>query len=341
MDRAQDSETPYADLGPDTILDAVAALGMVPSGHLLALNSYENRVYQIGIDDATTGGTFVVAKFYRPGRWDDDTILEEHEFALELAAAEIPVVPPLVLIPPGGDSARSLHRHAGYRFALFERRGGRAPELTSPEHLQWLGRFLARMHQLGGTRRFVHRPRLTVDHFGHASLAFLRECGLVSPEVADNYFDAAARVLEEVERGFAACGPLREIRLHGDCHPGNILWTDAGPHFVDLDDCLQGPAIQDLWMLLSGDRQHMEGQLGELMKGYRDFADFDPLELHLVESLRALRLIHYSAWLARRWGDPAFPQHFPWFNTPRYWEDQMVTLREQLERLAAPPLKLD
>ncbi|HEB57952.1 MAG TPA: serine/threonine protein kinase [Gammaproteobacteria bacterium] len=336
-----DDATPYARLTPDTVLDAVAGLGMVPSGHLLALNSYENRVYQIGIDDATAGGAFVVAKFYRPQRWSDATILEEHAFALELAAQEIPIVPPLALSPPGSTAPTTLHNHAGYRFALFERRGGRAPELTQPEHLQWLGRFLARMHQVGGAQRFAHRPRLTTQRLGHDSLAFLRQCGLVSPEVENNYFDAAERVMEAVENQFEACGPQREIRLHGDCHPGNILWTDAGPHFVDLDDCMQGPAIQDLWMLLSGDRTHMEGQLRELMHGYRDFADFDPLELHLVESLRALRLIHYSAWLARRWHDPAFPQHFPWFNTPRYWEDQMVTLREQLERLQQAPLSLE
>ena len=326
-----DHNTPYSDLTPDLILDAIDQAGFSTSGSLLAMNSYENRVYQVGLVD----GRFLVAKFYRPGRWDDATIQEEHDFTLELAAEEIPVVAPFT-----DDAGQTLHHYQGYRFALYPRHGGRAPELDDPEHLRWLGRMLGRIHAIGSSRLFQHRQTLNIKSFGHDAVRFLLEREFIPVELVHNYQLAADTVLQLVENAFEVTGPYRRLRLHGDCHPGNILWTDAGPHFVDLDDCLNGPAVQDLWMLLSGNPDEMLQQLKFLLEGYNTFFDFDPLELYLLEALRALRLLHYSAWLARRWHDPAFPLAFPWFNTPRYWEDQLNTLREQAERMQLPVLSL-
>jgi len=326
-----DHNTPYADLTPDLILDAIDQTGFPTSGSLLALNSYENRVYQVGMMD----GSFLVAKFYRPGRWDDATIQEEHDFSLELAAEEIPVVAPL-----SDDTGQTLRHYDGYRFALYPRHGGRAPELDDPEHLRWLGRTLGRIHAIGSSTLFQHRPTINIQIFGHDAVQFLLQREFIPAELVHNYQLAADTALQLAENAFEVVGPYRRLRLHGDCHPGNILWTEAGPHFVDLDDCLNGPAMQDLWMLLSGNQNDMVRQLKFLLEGYNTFFDFDPLELHLLEALRALRLLHYSAWLARRWHDPAFPLAFPWFNTPRYWEEQLYTLREQAERLQSPPLAL-
>ncbi len=326
-----DHSTPYANLTPDVILDAIDRTGYATSGSLLALNSYENRVYQVGLEE----GGFLIAKFYRPGRWQEATIREEHDFSRELAEEEIPVIAPLA-----DEAGDTLHRHAGYFFALFPRHGGRPPELDDAEHLRWLGRLLGRIHAVGAVRPFHHRPVLNVQHFGHEALAFVMEHGFVPAELAHNYRLAAETLLQQIEAAFDLVGPYHRLRLHGDCHPGNILWTDYGPHFVDLDDCLSGPAIQDLWMLLSGSREEMARQLRLLLEGYEQFFAFDRVQLHLIEALRALRLMNYSAWLARRWQDPAFPHTFPWFNTPRYWEDQLITLREQAERLAEPPIQL-
>ena len=326
-----DHETPYADLTPDLILDAIDQAGFPTSGSLLALNSYENRVYQVGLDD----GSFLVAKFYRPGRWSDATILEEHDFSLELAAQEIPVVAPLA-----DTTGQTLRHYQGHRFALYPRRGGRSPELDDPEHLRWLGRMLGRMHSVGAQQQFQHRPTLNIQSFGQDAMTFVLEQGFVPAELSHNFRLAGEVLLEQITNSFEIVGPYRTLRLHGDCHPGNILWTEAGPHFVDLDDCMNGPAIQDLWMLLSGTRDDMRRQLTVLLEGYQTFFEFDPIELVLLEALRALRLLHYCAWLARRWHDPAFPQAFPWFNTPRYWEEQLNTLREQAERLQSAPLSL-
>jgi len=298
-------------------------------GRLLALNSYENRVFQVGLEDAEP----VVVKFYRPGRWSDEAILEEHAFAFELDALEIPVVPPLC-----GPGSASLHRFGGFRFAVFPRRGGHPPELESPEHLQWLGRLIGRIHAVGAVRRFRHRPVLDLESFGHASRRHLLASPMLLPEMRAAWESISAAVLERAAAAFERAGEFARIRLHGDCHPGNILWTDHGPHFVDLDDCRSGPAMQDLWMLLSGDRESMTVQLGHVLAGYTEFRDFDPAELHLVEALRSLRMLHHSAWLARRWDDPAFPQAFPWFGGARYWEQQVVALREQLELMDEPPL---
>jgi Ser/Thr protein kinase RdoA (MazF antagonist) len=318
---------PYARLTPDVVLDAVAAAGYAPDGRLLGLNSYENRVYQVGLDS----GEMVVAKFYRPGRWSDAQIDEEHDFARELAGREIPVVAPVA----------SLRFHE-FRIAIYPRRGGRPPELDDPKTLEWIGRFIGRIHAVGSTKAFEFRDRLDAQTFGHEPRAFLLGTSFIPPDLLEAWKAVTAQALAGVERCYERAGAVRSIRLHGDCHPGNILWTDhgetRGPHFVDLDDARMGPAIQDLWMLLSGERASMTRQLGDVLAGYRDFADLDPRELHLLEALRTLRLIHYSAWIARRWDDPAFPAAFPWFDTQRYWQDRILELREQIPLMEEEPL---
>lgn len=320
---------PYDTLTPDVVLDAVEQCGFLSDGRLLALNSYENRVYQVGIEEDKP----LVAKFYRPERWSSAQIIEEHAFALELAAQEIPVVAPLVI------DGTTLFEHAGFRYALFPRRGGRAPEPGNEAQLDWLGRFLGRIHAIGAIRPFQHRPRLDPKLMGRDSLDFLATGDWLPDYLRENFLASGTQLLAAVEDAFAAT-PTRRLRLHGDCHVGNILWTDAGPHFVDLDDCITGPAMQDIWMLLAGPRHEQEAQLRSFLAGYEQFHLFDPAELALVEPLRALRMIHHMGWLARRWDDPAFPAAFTWFNTPRYWEEQLNNLREQQEALQAPPLRL-
>lgn len=322
-------QQPYDNLTPDLILDAMESIGLHVTGSLFALNSYENRVYQVGLDD----GSDIISKFYRPQRWSDEAIREEHAFSWELADNEIPVIAPLQI------EGNSLFVHGGYRFAVFEKRGGRSPELDNPEHLRWLGRFLGRIHAVGRSQVFQHRPRLTPERLGIESIQFLLNSHFIPDYLQHNYQVAAEAIMDVVINRFEACLP-HTLRIHGDCHPGNILWTDDGPHFVDLDDTCMGPAIQDLWMLLSGDQQQMQKQFLTILDGYSTFSDFDPAELSLIEPLRALRQLHYSAWLARRWDDPAFPLHFPWFNTPRYWEEHINDLREIQERLDAPILSI-
>lgn len=319
---------PYANLTPDLILQAVESANYRCDGRLLGLNSYENRVYQIGIEDEQP----LIAKFYRPARWSDAAILEEHAFSQELAEREIPVVAPLA--NAGG---ATLHRFEGFRFALYPRRAGRAPELDDVEVLEWLGRFLGRIHAVGATRRFEHRPSLDVHSFGDEPLQYLLENDFIPIDLLPAYRSTADDLLQRVRQIFDAAGAVTAIRLHGDCHPGNVLWRD-GPHFVDFDDCRMGPALQDIWMLLSGDRAAMTRQLGYVLDGYQDFCEFNFTELHLLEALRSLRMLHYSAWLARRWNDPAFPLNFPWFNTQQYWQDQILALREQRALLDEPPL---
>ena len=319
---------PYSGLTPDVVLNALDGAGLRCDGTLLALNSFENRVYQVGIDEAAP----LVAKFYRPGRWSDAAILEEHAFAAELAEREIPVVAPLAL------AGATLHAAGGFRFAVFPRRGGRAPDLDRPETLQWLGRFLGRIHAVGGLAPFRERPALDLASFGERSRDFLLEHDFLPADLRPAWQSVAEQALAGVRHAYARAGAVGVIRLHGDCHAGNVLWTDAGPHFVDFDDCRSGPAVQDLWMLLSGERAEMARQLGTVLDGYEDFCGFDRRELHLVEALRTLRLLHYSAWLARRWDDPAFPAAFPWFNTQRYWQDRILELREQVALMDEPPL---
>lgn len=319
---------PYAGLTPELILDALGSVGLPGDGRLLALNSYENRVYQVWLDD----GTVVVAKFYRPDRWSDAQILEEHAFSEELAAREIPVIAPLRLL------GQTLHTHAGFRFAVQPRRGGRAPELDDPSVLEWIGRFLGRIHAVGGAARFMHRPALTLERLGKEPRDWLLAHDFVPDALLPAWRGIVDQALDAVRAAFDRCGEVATLRLHGDCHAGNVLWTDAGPHFVDLDDACTGPAVQDLWMLLSGDAPAMSIQLGHVLRGYRRFARFDRRELSLIEPLRTLRLIHYSAWIARRWSDPAFPAAFPWFREGRYWQDRILELREQVAAMSEPPL---
>jgi Ser/Thr protein kinase RdoA (MazF antagonist) len=321
------STHPFDALKPDLILDAVESLGLRTDGRLLALNSYENRVYQVGIED----GTPVVAKFYRPQRWSDAAILEEHAFCAALVEAELPAVPPLVF------AGKSLHEHAEFRFSLFPRRGGRLITIDDAEHRRWIGRLLARLHGVGARQRFAHRPTLTVADFGEASAAFLLEHQVIPAHIEEAYRSLSRDLLQAVGEIMAGIHPAL-LRIHGDCHAGNILWTDEGPHFVDFDDARMGPAIQDLWMLLSGERGEQERQLAEVLEGYEQFRSFDYTEVGLIEALRTLRLMHYEAWVARRWDDPAFPQAFPWFDSPRHWEDHVLALREQLALLHEPPL---
>jgi Ser/Thr protein kinase RdoA (MazF antagonist) len=324
------SEAPYSELSPQMVLDAIEAVGHRCDGRLLALNSYENRVYQIGIEDASP----LVAKFYRPARWTDAMIREEHAFAGELAAQEIPVVAPLV------SDGVSLHVHRGFRYAVFPRRGGRWPELGTSEERLWVGRFLGRIHAVGRAARFHERARLSVEDLGRRARDFVLEGDWMPDYLATKYADVTDELLQEVEARAEGWRGATLGRILGDCHRGNILWTDQGPHFVDLDDCLTGPAIQDLWMLLAGGQEEMRTGLRDLLEGYEQFLPFDRGEIALIEPLRALRMIHYSAWLARRWHDPAFPQAFPWFAEPRYWEQHYRALEEQLTAVLNPPLEL-
>lgn len=320
---------PFSGLSPDVVLDAIDSLGLKTDGRLLALNSYENRVYQVGMEE----GQPLVAKFYRPHRWPDAAILEEHAFVAELAANEIPVVPAL----PSTDGV-TLHAFGDYRFSIYLRQGGRAPELGDPEVLEWMGRFIGRIHAVGALHAFQVRPALDIESFGEEPRDYLLANNFIPVDIEEAYRSVVNQALDGVRRCFDRAGDVATLRLHGDCHPGNVLWTDDGPHFVDFDDSRMGPAIQDLWMLLSGERADMTRQLAGILAGYECFHDFDPRELHLVEALRTLRLIHYAAWIARRWNDPAFPAAFPWFNTQRYWQDRILELREQIALMDEPPL---
>lgn len=329
MDGSQHDATPYYRLGPETVLQAVESTGLVTDGRLLALNSYENRVYQVGIE----GGTPIVAKFYRPARWSDEQIQEEHDFSAELSAADIP------LIAPEWVNGRSLFHHDGFRFAVFRRQGGRAPELEDKDTLLWLGRFIGRMHAVGRAGPFRHRPALTPGRFGEDSITTLTEGSWLPPHLETAFASLTGDLMCNIHSAYEDAGSVRTLRLHGDCHPGNLLWRD-GPFFVDMDDCQSGPAIQDLWMLLSGEAHEMERQLALIVEGYSQFCDFDTRELRLIEALRTLRMLHHAAWLARRWQDPAFPSAFPWFGEDRYWEDLILGLREQLAAMQEPILVL-
>ena len=323
-------DAPYAELSPEAVLDALEALKFRCDGRVLALNSYENRVYQIGVED----GEPVVAKFYRPGRWTDAAIREEHAFSAELQSREIPVVAPLLI----GGSA--LHFHRGFRYAVFPRRGGRWPELGTADERQWVGRFLGRIHAVGRSAPFQARAELAVRELGFRARDFVLEGDFLPDYLVAKYADLTDELLDEIETRARHWRGAAVGRILGDCHRGNILWTDAGPHFVDLDDCVTGPAIQDLWMLLAGSRAEMAVQLADVLEGYEQFLPFNRREVPLIEPLRALRMIHYSAWLARRWSDPAFPKAFPWFAEPRYWEEHYRALEDQLAAVLEPALEL-
>ena len=328
-----DARHPYETLTPDVVLDALASVGLYGDGRLLGLSSYENRVYQVHLEDPFEGSAIVVAKFYRPARWTEQQILEEHAFAAELMQAEVPAVAPLA--PAGA----TLHQHGGFLFSVSPRRGGRSPELDDGEVLEWIGRYLARLHIVGARKPFESRPALDIATFGEEPRDWLLQHDAIPLDVQSDWQRMCELALARIRTALTAAqdSGVRMLRLHGDCHPGNILWTpDAGPHFVDLDDARTGPAVQDLWMLVSGDRVQRQRQLGALVDGYEQMREFDRAELALIEPLRTLRLIHYSAWLARRWDDPAFPRAFPWFGTSDYWKGQVLMLEEQMEAMEEP-----
>jgi len=321
---------PYDRLNPDMIIDAVESVGYLSDARLLALNSYENRVYQVGIEDAQP----IIAKFYRPERWSEAQIREEHAFSLELAEAEISVVPPMA-----DAQGSTLHRYDDFQFALFARRGGYPPELDNLDNLLVLGRTLGRFTAIGRTQPFAHRQAIPVQRMLRDSREFLLD-GFIPKDLIDAYASLTSDLDTLTSTLMAEVGDEDLIRVHGDCHVGNILWRDDTAHFVDFDDCCSAPAVQDLWMFLNGERHDRQLQLSELIEGYSEFCDFDPRQIRWVEALRTLRLVHYAAWLARRWEDPAFPRSFTWFNSERYWADHILELREQMSALHEEPLQL-
>jgi Ser/Thr protein kinase RdoA (MazF antagonist) len=348
---AASAPQPFSGLTPDRILDALDSVGLRGDGRLLALNSYENRVYQVYLEDplpgeaGASGDPAVVVKFYRSGRWSDAAILEEHQFLAALAGAEVPVVPPIGLpdgVTRAGQStpAKTLQYFEGLRFSVYRRRGGRAPELDDPQVLTWLGRFLGRVHAIGAAESFACRPVLDVRSHAEQPRDLLLAGEFIPQELREVYRGVADQAISGARRVFERVPQLRVLRVHGDFHAGNILWTDRGPHIVDFDDTCTAPAIQDLWMLLSGDRDAMGAQIQHVLAGYEQFFAFDPVELQLIEPLRTLRMMHYAAWIARRWDDPAFPAAFPWFNTQRYWQDHILALREQIAMMDEPPIAL-
>lgn len=322
----------FADLTPDHILDAVEHSGYECNGQLLALNSYENRVYRVGLENQTA----VVAKFYRPLRWTDNCVLEEHAFTQSLAAAEIPVIAPII-----DAQGHTLHQHGKYRYALYPNRGGRAPELDNPEQLEHLGRFIGRIHAMAAMQPYHFRPTIGIQSYAVEPREFLLHQHFIPDHLTEAYSSLTSDLIRQIEDSFARAGKINYIRLHGDFHPGNVLWTDEGPHIVDFDDARMGPSIQDLWMFISGDREYSSARLADVLAGYTQFYDFNPAELHLVEALRTLRMIHYAGWLAQRWDDPAFPLAFPDFNTIQYWENHVLLLREQAALMQEPPLYWD
>jgi Ser/Thr protein kinase RdoA (MazF antagonist) len=330
-----DPVTAFQNLTPDELFDAIEskflnARSIRTDGRFLALNSYENRVYQIGIEDADS----IVAKFYRPQRWSDPAIIEEHQFTLDLELAEIPVIAPLV-----DDNNNTLHHHGPFRFAVYPCRGGRALEVDNPEHLEQMGRFVGRIHALGATASYQHRPQIDLNSYVTRPRQYLLDNHFIPAHLIDAYASLTTQLKDQIQHCFNRAGTVRQIRLHGDFHPGNVLWTEQGPHIVDFDDARTGPSIQDLWMFLSGDREYMTARLADILKGYSQFYDFDPVELHLVEALRTMRMIYHAGWLASRWEDPAFPIAFPWFNSMNYWENQILSLREQSALMDEAPVR--
>ncbi len=334
MDKLQGSETnltahPFDRLTPDFILNAVDHYGFVSDGRILALNSYENRVYQIGLEENEP----IIAKFYRPERWSDEQILEEHQLCAELVAQELPVVPPLNI------NDETLFRYGDFRLALYPRKGGHAPELDNLENLYTMGRFLGRMHTVGARTTFRSRPAITCKHYGHESAALIEE-KFIPDHIRLSYQSIVSEILKSIDVIYCDENTSEHIRVHGDCHVGNILWRDDAPHFIDFDDSRMAPAIQDVWMLLSGDRARQTAQLNEIADGYNEFAEFPLQQIKYIEALRTLRIMYFSAWLAKRWDDPAFPRAFPWFNTTQYWEQHILDLREQLGELNEPALTI-
>ena len=323
MTNESSAEQPFAGLTPDVVIESLERLGIECDGRLFALNSYENRVYQVGVG----AQEMRVLKFYRPGRWTDAQILEEHAFTRELLAADLPVAAPEII-----DGTTLLH-HAGLRYALFPRLAARAVEIDARGSLELIGRTLGRMHAVGARARFAVRPALTSERLGWHARDVLLDSPLLDESLADKYAEVSGELLEAVDAAIERAGPTASIRLHGDCHLGNILWNERGPVFVDLDDCMMGPRIQDLWMFLSGSEDEREAQWRELVAGYRQFHDVEEFERELVEPLRALRMVHHAAWIASRWNDPAFPRAFSWFTSPRFWQEHVSDLWQQLALL--------
>lgn len=322
------STHPFEALTPSFILNAVDHHGYSSDGRILALNSYENRVYQVGIEDNEP----IIAKFYRPDRWSDEQIYEEHKFCLELVKRDLPVVPPLIR------DGQTLFHYGDFRLALYPRKGGRAPELDDLDNLFVLGRFLGRMHNVGAACAFTHRPTITCKHYGYDSTALIKE-SFIPEHIRESYEVIVDQILTLIDKIYIE-SKSENIRVHGDCHVGNILWRDDAPHFIDFDDSRMAPAIQDIWMLLSGDRARQTAQLNEIAEGYNEFSSFPYKQIKYIESLRTLRIMYFSAWLAKRWDDPAFPRAFPWFNTTQYWEQHILDLREQLGELNEPAIQL-
>lgn len=325
---------PFDALQPDFILDAIESTGLSCDGRVIALNSYENRVYQIGVEGEAENSQPVIAKFYRPQRWSNQQIQEEHDYCFELVEAELPVVAPIQ-----NEHKVSLFEYGDFRFSLYPRKGGRAPELDDLENLFVLGRFLGRIHLIGASRSYKYRPTINSQTYGHESVEFLQK-NFIPTDLLDNYKSITQLLLEQIDSVIDNAQDISLIRVHGDCHIGNMLWRDELPHFIDFDDSRMAPAIQDIWMLLSGSQHEQRIQLAEIIEGYNEFADFDLQELKLIEALRTLRMLHFSAWLAKRWDDPAFPLGFPWFNTNKYWEEHIVSLQDQYLLLQEPSIAI-
>jgi len=323
-----DQNTAFANLSPSDVLNNIEEFGYQCDGRLLALNSYENRVYRVGLND----GSSLIAKFYRPQRWSNACIIEEHSYTQMLADLEIPVVAPLMV------DGQTLLETEHFRIAMFTNRGGRAPDLENFDQLEQMGRFMGRIHQVGKSESFQHRPSLTIDSFGHQARQYILDNGFIPKDLEQAYASLTEQLLNETALCYERAGEVELIRCHGDCHPSNVLWTDDGPHIVDFDDARMAPAVQDLWMFISGDRADQTAGLDAVLSGYTEFCDFDARQLHLIEALRTLRLIHYYGWLAKRWDDPAFKIAFPWFNTQQCWEDHILSLREQAALIHEEPL---
>lgn len=315
----------FSHLTPDLLINAIESIGIYPASGLLPLNSYENRVYQFQDDNRKRW----VVKFYRPERWDNEQILEEHNFTLALEEAGIAVAAPLV------QAGTSLFEYLGYRFSLFPSVGGRTFEIDDLDQLEQVARTLGQIHQLSQTRPFKHRPEIGLDEYLFTPRKVLENQCLIPDSLSNTFFSDLDLLIQKTQSGWQQATPI--IALHGDCHPSNILW-DEQPIFVDWDDARNGPAIQDLWLLLHGSLADQRLQLDILIEGYECFATFPYQQLQLIEPLRSLRMVHYMAWLAKRWQDPAFPRAFPWFAEAKYWENQILGMKEQLAALDAPKL---